>query len=94
MSVASYCRRPASTVEPDESLRSAAQRIEKEGIGCLVVASGDKAIGVLSVYTNRQYQFSEDEIELMEAIGGHCALAIRNASDEVTLSSARSGSGH
>jgi len=39
----------------------------------------DKAIGVLSVYTHRQYQFSEDEIELMEAIGGQCALAIRNA---------------
>jgi GAF domain-containing protein len=39
----------------------------------------DKSIGVLSVYTHRQYQFSEDEIEVMEAIGGHCALAIRNA---------------
>jgi GAF domain-containing protein len=39
----------------------------------------NKAIGVLSVYTHRQYQFSEDEIELMEAIGGQCALAIRNA---------------
>jgi len=48
MSVASYCRRPASTIEPDESLRSAAQRIEKEGMGCLVVASGDKPIGVLT----------------------------------------------
>ncbi len=48
MSVASYCRQPASTVEPDESLRSAAQRMEKEGMGCLVVASGDQPMGVLT----------------------------------------------
>jgi len=45
----------------------------------------DKAIGVLSVYTHRQYQFSEDEIELMEAIGGQCALAIRNAQMYATI---------
>ncbi len=39
----------------------------------------DTAIGVLSVYTHRQYAFSEDEIHLMGAIGEQCALAIRNA---------------
>ena len=48
MSVARYCRRPASTIAPDESLRNAAQRIEKEGMGCLVVASEDRPMGVLT----------------------------------------------
>jgi CBS domain-containing protein len=48
MSVASYCRQPASTIEPGESLRSAAQRMEKEGMGCLLVASRDQPMGVLT----------------------------------------------
>ena len=39
----------------------------------------DRAIGVLALYTHRQYRFSEDEIHLMTAIGEQCALAIRNA---------------
>jgi GAF domain-containing protein len=39
----------------------------------------DRAIGVLALYTHRQYRFSEDEIHLMMAIGEQCALAIRNA---------------
>ncbi len=39
----------------------------------------DKAIGVLSVYTHKKYQFSEDELHLMTAVGEQCALAIRNA---------------
>lgn len=41
--------------------------------------SRDEAIGVLSVYTHRQYEFSSDEIDLMMTIGEQCALAIRNA---------------
>jgi GAF domain-containing protein len=39
----------------------------------------NQAIGVLSVYTHQQYQFSEDELHLMQSIGEQCALAIRNA---------------
>jgi GAF domain-containing protein len=39
----------------------------------------DRAIGVLSIYTNEQYEFSEDETHLMASIGEQCALAIRNA---------------
>ena len=41
--------------------------------------SRDKAIGVLSLYTHKAYEFSEDELHLMLAIGEQCALAIRNA---------------
>ena len=36
----------------------------------------DQAIGVLSIYTHRQYEFSADEISLMATIGEQCALAI------------------
>jgi GAF domain-containing protein len=39
----------------------------------------DRAIGVLSIYTHEQYEFSEDETHLMASIGEQCALAIRNA---------------
>lgn len=38
-----------------------------------------KTIGVLRLYTHRPYQFSENELHLMRAIGGECALAIQNA---------------
>jgi signal transduction protein with GAF and PtsI domain len=41
--------------------------------------SRDEAIGVLSVYTHNPYIFSDDEKELMMALGEQCALSIRNA---------------
>ena len=41
--------------------------------------SREKAIGVLSVYTHNPYTFSDDEKELMTALGERCALSIRNA---------------
>jgi GAF domain-containing protein len=37
------------------------------------------AMGVLSVYTNKPYTFSEDEIQMMTSIAAQCALSIRNA---------------
>jgi len=36
-------------------------------------------LGVLSLYTHRPYEFSDDEIQMMKAVGSQCALAIRNA---------------
>ncbi len=36
-------------------------------------------LGVLSLYTHHPYEFSDDEVQMMKAIGGQCALAIRNA---------------
>jgi len=41
--------------------------------------SRKEAIGVLSIYTHKPYPFSEEEIELVMAIGEQCALSIRNA---------------
>jgi GAF domain-containing protein len=39
----------------------------------------DRPLGVLSLYTHRPYEFSDDEIQMMKSIGGQCAMAIRNA---------------
>jgi len=41
--------------------------------------SRQEPIGVLSVYTHNPYTFSDDEKELMTALGEQCALSIRNA---------------
>ena len=41
--------------------------------------SREEAIGVLSVYTHNPYIFSDDEKQLMTALGEQCALSIRNA---------------
>lgn len=46
---------------------------------------GDKPIGVLSVYTHRPYEFSEEEMQMMTAICEQCTLAIRNAQMYATL---------
>jgi CBS domain-containing protein len=48
MSILSYCRRPACTASADETLQSAAQRMEKEGIGLLAVTEGEHLAGVLT----------------------------------------------
>ena len=44
-------------------------------------------LGVLSLYTHRPYEFSDDEIQMMKAIGGQCAMAIRNAQMYAALKS-------
>jgi GAF domain-containing protein len=55
-------------------------KIEKiSSILFVPVMCRDNPLGVLSLYTHRPYEFSDDEIEMMKAIGGQCAMAIRNA---------------
>jgi CBS domain-containing protein len=48
MSIASYCRRAVCTADPEETLLVAAQRMEKEGIGLLVVTQDERLAGVLT----------------------------------------------
>lgn len=48
MSIVSYCRRAACTASADETLAAAAQRMEKEGIGLLVVTEDGRLAGVLT----------------------------------------------
>jgi CBS domain-containing protein len=48
MSVGSYCRRSPCTERPEQTLLAAAQRMEKEGVGFLVVSEGDRVAGVLT----------------------------------------------
>jgi CBS domain-containing protein len=48
MSVGSLCRRPACTVSGRETVRSAAERMDKERVGALVVAKEDRPVGILT----------------------------------------------
>lgn len=48
MSVGSYCQGSVCNALPDETLRTAAQRMEKEGMGSLVVVEEDRPVGVLT----------------------------------------------
>ena len=55
---------------------------EAEGIASLLTVpleTRGQAIGVLSVFTNKPYLFSDDEQQLMSVIGEQCSLAIENA---------------
>ena len=48
MAVRHYCQEPACTVGADETVRAAAQRMDEEGVGCLVVEDEDRPIGILT----------------------------------------------
>ena len=48
MAVRHYCQEPACTVGADETVRAAAQRMDEEGVGCLVVEEEDRPIGILT----------------------------------------------
>ncbi len=69
MTVVSYCRRPACTASPEETLQLAAQRMEKEGSGTLVVTEGERLVGVLT----------DRDVALHVAAGGRDAARARIA---------------
>lgn len=48
MPVGEYCSRPAKTVVATDTLRDAARRMDQEGLGCLVVADGDRVVGMIT----------------------------------------------
>jgi CBS domain-containing protein len=48
MPVAAYARRSVCLALPDETLQLAAERMEKEGMGLLVVVDGGRPVGVLT----------------------------------------------
>ncbi len=48
MPVKDYCQQSVCTASPGETLRAAAQRMESQGVGSLVVVEEDKPVGVLT----------------------------------------------
>ncbi len=68
-----------AAADPRVSTREAASR---EDIGSLLhvpLINRGTTLGVLTLCTNRPYEFSDDELYLMSTIGEQCALAVRNA---------------
>ncbi len=59
-----------------------ADELVREGISSLLLVpleTRGKPIGILSLFTNNPYPFSDDEKRFMMSIGEQCALAIDNA---------------
>jgi CBS domain-containing protein len=73
MPVGDYCRRSPCTAKPDETLRSAAERMEKEGVGLLVVVEDEGPVGVLS-----------DRDVALAAVAERCDLAKARVSDAMS----------
>jgi CBS domain-containing protein len=48
MPVGDYCRRPAQTAAPSETLRAAARRMQAEGVGTLVVVEEGRVRGIVT----------------------------------------------
>ena len=59
-----------------------ADELAREGVASLLLVpleTRGKTIGLLSLFTNNPYRFSDDEKQLMMSIGEQCSLAIDNA---------------
>ena len=48
MSIERYCQRQVCTARPRETARSAAERMDKDGVGCLVVVEDGKPVGIVT----------------------------------------------
>lgn len=76
-------RGPLEIFEPGEGgIIPDPDAVRSEGIASQLfvpLSVRQQAIGVLGVYTNMPYDFSNDELFFMEAVGDQCALAIENA---------------
>jgi CBS domain-containing protein len=48
MAIGSYCLRAVRTAAPEETTRTAAQRMQAEHVGCLVVVENDRPIGMVT----------------------------------------------
>ena len=60
MSVGAYCLRTVRTAEPTETARAAAQRMQAEHVGCLVVTENDRPVGVVTDRDIAMHVLSED----------------------------------
>lgn len=64
------------------------ERMSAEGVSSILLIpllSRARVIGVLGLFTNKPYLFSDEEKQLMAAIGEQCSLAIDNATMFETL---------
>jgi CBS domain-containing protein len=75
MSVRLYSRASVSTAASDEPVVAAAQRMEKEGVGTLVVVDGERPVGVL---TDRDVALCENAEARVGEVMSAPALTIRS----------------
>ncbi|NPV54189.1 MAG: GAF domain-containing protein [Firmicutes bacterium] len=75
--------RPVKLLEAAEDPRfQYRQEAEREGIRsvlCVPLFVKEKPVGVLRVYTEMPYDFAEDEVDFLTALGNLGAIAIENA---------------
>jgi len=67
---------------PEDGRIILSDELAREGISSLLLVpleTRGKPTGILSLFTNKPYAFSDDEKQMMMSIGEQCALAIDNA---------------
>lgn len=64
---------------PDYRFPDIAQKEGLTSMACVPLRIKEKAIGVLSCYTERPHFFSDEELETLEAVANQAALAIEHA---------------
>ena len=48
MPIGDYCEKPAASVRGDETVRAAAQRMKREGLGSLAVVTDGRPVGIVT----------------------------------------------
>lgn len=74
MSVGLYSRTSVCTADPDEAIRVAAERMQKEGVGMLVVVDGGFPVGVV---TDRDVALCASDTALVAEVMSSPAVAVR-----------------
>jgi two-component sensor histidine kinase len=64
---------------PDYKMVDVARREGLTSLACVPLKVRGRIIGVLNCYTERQHEFSEDEVAVLTTLGNQVAVAIENA---------------
>lgn len=77
--VGEHCQRIVCTVSPDDTLREAAERMQRAGVGCVVVAQDERPVAIL---TDRDLALEvlceglDPDVVHVQAVMGHPPITI------------------
>jgi predicted transcriptional regulator len=59
MPVGSYCQQPVCTIDGKETAQAAAERMDKEGVGCVVVVQRGRPVGILCATSSTPARYEQ-----------------------------------
>jgi CBS domain-containing protein len=88
MSVGAYCLRSVRTADPTETVRAAAQRMQSEHVGCLVVVEKERLVGLVTDRDIALHILCEDLDPEKERVGDVMQSPVITVGCDASLTSA------